>query len=87
MKEHLFAGLFERDVLSFEDREITTISALVNLGGVTPMLKGHMRIARHLGFTEAQLMHLLAIVESTTGVKEAEDGRKALSEVMEPVKK
>lgn len=87
LKEHLFAGLFERDVLSFEDREITTISALVNLGGVTPMLKGHMRIARHLGFTEAQLLHLLAIVESTTGVKEAEDGRKALSEVMEPVKK
>lgn len=87
LKEHLFAGLFERDVLSFEDREIATISALASLGGVTPMMKSHMRIALHLGFTEAQLMHLLAIVESTIGVKEAEDGRKALSEVLEPVKK
>lgn len=87
LKEHLFADIFGRDVLSFEDREIATISALANLGGVTPMLKGHIGIALHLGFTEAQLVHLFAIVESTTGMKEAENGRKALSEVMEPVKK
>lgn len=87
LKEHLFASLFERDVLSFEDREIATISALVSLRGLTPMLKGHLRIALHLGFAEAQLMHLLAIIESTAGVKEAEDGRKALSEALEPEKK
>ena len=87
LKEHLFADIFGRDVLSFKDREIATISALANLGGVSPMLKGHIGIALHLGFTEAQLMHLLAIVESTTGMKEAENGRKALSEVMEPAKK
>ena len=83
LKEHLFADLFGRDILSYTDREIATITALVNLGGVEPMMKGHMGIALNLGMTEAQLLHLLAIVETTTGKVEADQGRKVLSEAME----
>ena len=82
LKEHLFADLFGRDILSYNDREIATITALVNLGGVEPMMKSHMGIALHLGVTEAQLLHLLAIVETNTGKMEADKGRKVLSEVM-----
>ena len=82
LKEHLFADLFGRDILSYTDREIATITALVNLGGVEPMMMGHMGIALHLGVTEAQLLHLLAIVETNTGKMEADKGRKVLSEVM-----
>lgn len=82
LKEHLFADLFGRDILSYTDREIATITALVNLGGVEPMMKSHMGIALHLGVTEAQLLHLLAIVETNTGKEAADKGRKVLSEVV-----
>ena len=43
LKEHLFADIFERDILSYQDREIITISALISLGGVEPQLQSHMK--------------------------------------------
>ncbi|MBP6826099.1 MAG: hypothetical protein KA165_06045, partial [Saprospiraceae bacterium] len=67
--------------------EIATISALVNLGGVEPMMMGHIGIALNLGLVEAQLQHLLAIVESNTGRMEAERGRMVLSEALKLRKK
>ena len=42
LKEHLFADIFERDVLSFKDREIATISALAAMPGVEPQLESHL---------------------------------------------
>lgn len=87
LKEHLFADLFGRDILSYTDREVATITALVNLGGVEPMLKSHIGIGLHLGMTEAQLRHLLAIVEINVGRDEAEKGRKVLAEAVELRKK
>lgn len=83
LKEHLFADIFGRDVLSYQDREIATITALVNLGGVEPMLKGHIGIALNIGITEAQLKSILSIIESAVGTKEADEGRKVLPEVTE----
>lgn len=87
LKEHLFADLFGRDILTYTDREIATITALVNLGGVEPMLMGHIGIALNLGMTAAQLQHLLAIVESNTGKQAADDGRKVLLGVLGSRKK
>lgn len=82
LKEHLFADLFGRDILSYTDREIATITALVNLGGVEPMLRNHMGITFNLGITAEQLRHLLSIIEINIGVKEAEKGRKVLEEAV-----
>lgn len=82
LKEHLFADIFGRDVLSYQDREVATITALINLGGVEPMLKSHFGIALNIGMTEAQMSHLLSIVEANIGVKETEVGRKVLAEVI-----
>lgn len=82
LKEHLFADIFGRDVLSYQDREVATITALVNLGGVEPMLKNHIGIALHLGMTEAQMEDLMAIVAAKVGKKEAEAGRRVLAEVV-----
>lgn len=87
LKEHLFADIFGRDVLSYQDREIATITALVNLGGVEPMLKGHFGIALNIGITESQLKDILSILAFHIGTKEADEGRKVLSEVMESGKK
>ncbi|MCP9235254.1 carboxymuconolactone decarboxylase family protein [Lewinella sp. JB7] len=72
LKEHLFADLFERDVLSYRDREIVTISILASLGGVTPMLRGHLGIARNLGMTDAQLRNVLKIIGITAGAAAGE---------------
>ena len=82
LKEHLFADIFERDILSYTDRELATVSALVNLGGVEPMMQGHMGIALHLGITEPQLKHLLSVIETNGGKREAEAGRQVLSGVI-----
>lgn len=81
LKEHLFADLFERDVLSYQDREITTISALLSLGGVDRMLRGHMGIALNIGITEAQLTDLLNVVERQVGKNEADAGWEIFSEL------
>jgi 4-carboxymuconolactone decarboxylase len=87
LKEHLFADIFGRDVLSYQDREVATISALVSLGGVEPMLRGHLGIAFNIGMAEAQLKGLFSVIEAKIGAKEAEMGRKVLSDVVELRKK
>lgn len=54
LKEHLFADLFERDVLTYEERELATISVIAALGAsVEPMLRGHLGICRNLGYMQA----------------------------------
>ena len=82
LKEHLFADLFTRDVLSYTDREVATISALINLGGVEPMMRSHMGIALNLGLTENQLLGLLSLTEAKVGKKEAESGRAVLKALL-----
>ena len=67
LKEHLFADLFERDVLTYEERELATISVIAALGAsVEPMLRGHLGICRNLGYTQSQLDQALAIVQTDT---------------------
>lgn len=67
LKEHLFADLFERDVLTYEERELATVSAITALGeSVEPMLRGHMAICRNLGMTQGQLDKVLAIATAET---------------------
>lgn len=82
LKEHLFADIFGRDVLSYQDREVATITALATLGGVEPMLNGHLGIALNLVMTQAQMEDLLSIIDAKVGAKEAEAGRKVLVEVV-----
>ena len=67
LKEHLFADLFERDVLTYEERELATVSVIAALGkSVEPMLRGHMAICRNLGMTQEQLDKVLAIATADT---------------------
>ena len=67
LKEHLFADLFERDLLTYRERELATVSILAGVGGVEPMAYGHMNICLHLGITPEQLTELLNIVETNLG--------------------
>lgn len=72
LKEHLFADIFERDLLTYAERELATISFLAGVGGVEPMANSHIRICRHLGLTQEQLTAWLHIVEVRLGPAAAE---------------
>jgi alkylhydroperoxidase/carboxymuconolactone decarboxylase family protein YurZ len=82
LKEHLFADIFGRDILTYTQREIATLSALISMGGVEPMAQGHMGIALNIGIAETQLEELISVIEKNVGKTEAEAGRKVLSQVM-----
>lgn len=65
LKEHLFADLFERDVLTYAERELATVSVIAALGeSVEPMLRGHSAICRNLGYTQGQLDRAIAMARA-----------------------
>lgn len=67
LKEHLFADIFDRDILSWQDRELATVSIIAGVGGVEPMAASHMGICLHQGLTAGQLSALLNIIETNLG--------------------
>lgn len=83
LKEHLFADLFERDLLTYRERELATVSILAGVGGVEPMAYGHMSICLHLGITAGQLSALLNIVEMNLGKTYSEPLRGVLNQITE----
>ncbi len=84
LKEHLFADLFERDLLTYRERELATVSVLAGVGGVEPMAYGHMSICLHLGITAEQLSALLNIVETNLGKTYSEPLRGVLTQLTQP---
>jgi 4-carboxymuconolactone decarboxylase len=82
LKEHLFADIFERDVLNYSERELVTISVLSSIGGVEPMLRSHLNICLNVGLTPEQLQQFVKIIKSTAGKKEAKSAQKILDEVL-----
>lgn len=82
LKEHLFADIFERDVLTYAERELVTVSVLSSIGGVEPMLRSHFNICLNLGLTSDQLQQFVEIVKSTVGKKEAKAAQKVLDKLL-----
>lgn len=63
LKEHLFCDIFERDLLTWQERELATVSILTAMGeGVEPMLKSHSAICLRQGITEGQLRQMTTLV-------------------------
>jgi 4-carboxymuconolactone decarboxylase len=81
LKEHLFADIFERDVLSFKDREIATISALAAMPGVEPQLESHLSMGMNTGLTQDQLLQVFDLIEEHISRQQAEIGRRSLAKV------
>ncbi|GGZ18523.1 hypothetical protein GCM10007049_08410 [Echinicola pacifica] len=81
LKEHLFADIFERDVLTYQQRELTTISALIVMGDVEPMLRGHMRIGLKQGFTKGQLNVLVESLRPYLDEKKMKSAKIIISEL------
>ena len=73
LKEHLFADIFGRGVLSYQDRELSTVAVLSTLNGLEPQLKGHIQIALHIGLTQKQIKEVLALTKSPNGLNVLEE--------------
>jgi len=82
LKEHLFADIFERDVLTYSERELVTISVISSIGGAEPMLRSHLTICLNVGLTREQLQQFVNIIKSAIGKKEAKAAQKILNEVL-----
>ena len=82
LKEHLFADIFERDVLTYAQRELVTISVLSAIGGAEPMLRSHLAICLNVGLNPAQLNEFVGIIKSRVGENEAQEVQVVLNEVL-----
>ena len=82
LKEHLFADIFERDVLSFTERELVTISVISSIGKAEPMLRSHMNICLNLGISPQQLQQFVSVIKNTLGKKEAKAAQEVLNDVL-----
>ncbi|MCE2612515.1 carboxymuconolactone decarboxylase family protein [Flavobacteriaceae bacterium D16] len=86
LKEHLFADIFERDVLNYQQRELVTVSVLTTIGDVEPMLRSHMNICLIQGITPAQLEELVVLVGKNVDQAKIESAKVVLSELLESKK-
>lgn len=82
LKEHLFADIFERDVLTFKDRELVTISVISSIGDAEPMLRSHLTICMNVGLTPKQLEQFVGVMKPIIGKKKAQAAQKVLDEVL-----
>lgn len=86
LKEHLFADIFERDVLDYRQRELVTVSVLITIGDVEPMLRSHMNICLIQGITPEQLEELVAVVEKNVDKTKTSSAKEVLRELLESKK-
>lgn len=82
LKEHLFADIFERDVLTYAERELVTVSVISTIGNAAPMLHSHLTICLNVGLAPEQLQQFVDIIKSTAGKQEAKAAQKVLDEVL-----
>ena len=82
LKEHLFADIFERDVLTYLERELATISALAAMQGVDPILQSHMNMGMNVGLTESQLKHVTSIIASSVSKQQGDNALQILDKII-----
>jgi len=82
LKEHLFADIFDSDVLTYRERELATISALAAMPGVEPQLASHLSMGMNTGLTEGGLRQAFDLIEKNISREQAEIARKSLAKII-----
>jgi 4-carboxymuconolactone decarboxylase len=82
LKEHLFADIFERDVLTYAERELVTISVISTIGDAEPMLKSHLAICLNVGLSPEQLKEFIGVIKPIIGKKKTKAAKEVLNEVL-----
>jgi len=82
LKEHLFADIFDSDILNYQQRELATISALAAMPGVASQLEAHLSMGMNTGLTESELREAFGLIETNISRQQAEAARKSLAKVV-----
>ncbi|WP_018124128.1 carboxymuconolactone decarboxylase family protein [Desulfovibrio oxyclinae] len=82
LKEHLFADIFARDILTHQERELATIAALANMTGVNGPLTFHFSAAMNTGLTEGQLHDFITVLADQVDEERAENAGEVLTKVL-----
>lgn len=85
LKEHLFADIFERDILTYAQRELVTISVISAIGDAEPMLKSHLSICLNVGITPNQLEEFVTVIKPSIGRKKTKSVTKIVTEVLDNI--
>ena len=85
LKEHLFADIFESEVLNFKQRELVTISALTAMPGVTSQLQAHVKMGMNTGITESQLVEISELIGQFISISQANVLREIIAAPAIPV--
>jgi 4-carboxymuconolactone decarboxylase len=81
LKEHLFADIFDSDVLTYQQRELATIAALASMGGVAPQLQSHLTMGMNTGLRESQLKQVFTLVGTHIGKQQEEIAKNVLLKI------
>lgn len=82
LKAHLFGDIFERDVLTWKQREIATIAMLSNIPGVNSQLTSHYHISMNNDVTVPELNEFIQILENKVSPSIAENAQQVLKQVL-----
>jgi quercetin dioxygenase-like cupin family protein/alkylhydroperoxidase/carboxymuconolactone decarboxylase family protein YurZ len=80
--EHLFADIFYRDVLNYQERELVTISILAAMAGTEPQLKSHFGVSLNVGLTKAQLEEFVVELRKKVSIESAERSKETLHNLL-----
>jgi alkylhydroperoxidase/carboxymuconolactone decarboxylase family protein YurZ len=82
LKEHLFADIFERDLLTYAQRELVTISVISAIGNAEPMLQSHLGISLNVGWSPPQLNEFVPVISSTISIEKSNAAKMVLNQVL-----
>ncbi|KQT20965.1 hypothetical protein ASG22_16240 [Chryseobacterium sp. Leaf405] len=83
LKEHLFADIFGRGLLTYAERELATITVLATIPGLEGQLQFHIGVGLNVGLTEKQLQDVFKIIGENIIETQAEIARTVLVKVMQ----
>jgi len=85
LKEHLFADIFDSDVLTYRQRELVTIAALAAMQGVEARLQAHIKMGLNTGITEGQLAQVAELIAKNISPAQANTLNKLIGKPAVPV--
>ncbi len=85
-KAHLFGDIFQRDVLTWKDREIATVAALANLSGANSQLRSHILISMNNGVNPKQQQEIVDVIRQSCGDSIADNAQQVLDDTLASLK-
>lgn len=82
LKEHLFGDIFSRDLLSFRERELATVSALASLPA-PEQLRSHLNCCLVVGWNREELHGFVNVLAARVGSREARLAELELGRVLQ----